>query len=97
MYRDLNIPPSYFDGITLYKGRGCDRCNNSGYTGRTAILEAMSVTDEIRKIIIARGSAMEIAKIAINQGMKTLRSVALERVREGATTLEQTLVVTAST
>jgi len=97
MYRDLNIPPSYFDGVTLYKGRGCDRCNNSGYSGRTAILEAMSVTDEIRKIIIARGSAMEIAKIAINQGMKTLRMVALDRVREGATTLEQTLVITAST
>jgi type IV pilus assembly protein PilB len=97
MYRDLNIPPSYFDGITLFRGRGCDRCNNSGYAGRTAILEAMSVTDEIRKTIIARGSAMEIGKIAINQGMKTLRMVALDRVREAVTTLEQTLVLTANT
>src|SRR2546425_4299869 len=58
MYRDLNIPPSHFDGITLYRGRGCDRCNNTGYSGRTAIVEAMSVTDEIRKLVIARGSAM---------------------------------------
>jgi len=96
MYRDLGIPPSHFDGVTLFRGRGCDRCNNSGYSGRCAIVEAMTVTDEIRKVIIARGSAMEIAKIAVNQGMKTLRLVSLEKVREGVTTLEQTLVVTAA-
>ncbi len=96
MFRDLNIPPSYFEGVTLYRGRGCDRCNNTGYSGRTAIIEAMSITDEIRKTIIARGSAMEIAKIAVHQGMKTLRTVALERVKDGQTTLEQTLVVTSN-
>jgi type IV pilus assembly protein PilB len=61
-----------------------------------AIIEAMTISDELRKMIIARGSAMEIAKIAIAQGMKTLRMVALEKVREGATTLEQVLVATAS-
>src|SRR2546423_25703 len=94
MYRDLGIPPNHFEGVILHRGRGCDRCNNVGYSGRTAILEAMSVTDEIRKTIIARGSAMEIGKIAINQGMKTLRLGALDKVREGVTTLEQTLVVT---
>jgi type IV pilus assembly protein PilB len=96
MFRDLNIPPSYFDGVTLFRGRGCERCNNSGYTGRSAILEAMTVTDEIRKVIIARGSAMEINKIALNQGMKCLRMVALDKVREGLTTLEQTIVVTSN-
>src|SRR5688572_1016340 len=95
MFRDLNIPPSYFDGVTLYRGRGCDRCNNTGYAGRTAIIEAMSITDEIRKCIIARGSAMEIGKIAVSQGMKTLRMAALDKVKEGVTTLEQTLVITA--
>jgi hypothetical protein len=58
-------------------------------------LEAMSVTDDIRKAIIARASSMEIGKIAMNQGMKTLRHAALEKVREGLSTLEQTLVVTA--
>jgi type IV pilus assembly protein PilB len=95
MFRDLNIPPSYFDGVTLFKGRGCDRCNNTGYSGRTAIIEAMTITDEIRKVVIARGSAMEIGKIAVGQGMKTLRMAALDKVREGVTTLEQTLVITA--
>ena len=80
----------------LNRGRGCDRCNNTGYAGRTAIVEAMSITDEIRKVIIARGSSMEIGKIAVNQGMKTLRYVALDKAREGITTLEQTLVVTSA-
>lgn len=95
MFRDLNIPPNYFDGVTLHRGRGCDRCNNTGYQGRMAIIEAMSITDEIRKLIISRSSAMEISKVAISQGMKTLRDVAIDKVRDGATTLEQTLVVTA--
>ncbi len=95
MFRDLHIPPNYFENASIFRGRGCDRCNNSGYSGRTAILEAMTVTDEIRKVIIARGSAMEISKIAVNQGMRTLRAAAMEKVREGVSTLEQTLVVTA--
>jgi len=95
MFRDLQIPPNFFDGITLYRGRGCERCNNTGYSGRTAILEAMSVTDDIRKAIIARASSMEIGRIALSQGMRVLRQVALDKVREGLTTLEQTLVITA--
>jgi len=95
MYRDLGIPTDFFEGVTLYRGRGCDRCNNAGYSGRLAILEAMTVTDDIRKAIIARASSMEIGKIAINQGMRTLRHVALDKAREGLTTLEQTLVMTA--
>ena len=96
MFRDLNIPANYFEGAVIYRGRGCERCHNTGYAGRLAILEAMTVTDEIRKAIISRGSAMEIGQIAIQQGMKTLRLVALEKVREGLSTLEQTLVVTAN-
>jgi type IV pilus assembly protein PilB len=95
MFRDLQIPPNFFDGMTLYRGRGCDRCNNTGYSGRSAILEAMSVTDDVRKAIIARASSMEIGRIALSQGMRMLRQVALDKVREGVTTLEQTLVITA--
>jgi type II secretory ATPase GspE/PulE/Tfp pilus assembly ATPase PilB-like protein len=96
MFRDLGITPDFFEGSVLHRGRGCDRCNNTGYSGRTAIVEAMTVSDEIRKLIISRSSAMEISKLAVVQGMKTLRLVALEKVREGLTTLEQTLVATSS-
>jgi type IV pilus assembly protein PilB len=96
MYQDLFIDPSIFDGATLYRGRGCERCKGSGYAGRLAIIEAMTVSDEIRKLIIARANSRELGKVAIGQGMRTLRMVALDRVREGLSTLEQVLVLTSN-
>jgi type IV pilus assembly protein PilB len=96
MFSDLNIDPAVFDGVSLYRGRGCERCKNSGYAGRLAIIEAMTVSDEIRKLIIARSNTRELSKIAIGQGMRTLRMVALDRVRDGVSTLEQVLMLTAS-
>jgi type IV pilus assembly protein PilB len=96
MFSDLGIDPKFFDGVTLYKGRGCERCKNSGYTGRLAIIEVMPVTDEIRKLIIERRGSIDIAKVAVEQGMKNLRAVALDKVREGVSTLEQVLVLTSS-
>ncbi len=96
MYEDLGIPNSFFKGATLYRGRGCERCNNNGYSGRLAIIEVMTMSDEIRRLVIQRASAMEIGKVAVEQGMSTLRTAALDKVRQGLTTLEQTLVVTAA-
>jgi type IV pilus assembly protein PilB len=96
MYQDLNIDPSIFDGVTLYRGRGCDRCKNSGYAGRMAIIEAMTISDEIRKLIIARANTREMGKVAIGQGMRTLRMAALARAREGVSTLDQVLVLTSA-
>ena len=96
MYSDLNIDPAIMDGVTLYRGRGCERCKNTGYAGRLAIIEAMTVSDEIRKLIIGRGNSREISKVAISQGMRTLRMVALDRVRDGVSTLEQVLIVTSA-
>jgi type IV pilus assembly protein PilB len=96
MFEDLHIDPGYFHGAPLYRGRGCERCKNSGYSGRLAIIEAMTMSDEIRKMVIQRASAQEIGKVAIQQGMKTLRSVALEKARDGLSTLEQALLLTAA-
>ncbi|MGA2174025.1 MAG: ATPase, T2SS/T4P/T4SS family [Verrucomicrobiota bacterium] len=96
MFEDLGIDPNYFAGAQLHRGRGCERCKNTGYSGRLAIIEAMTMSDELRKLIIKRASAQELAKIAIAQGMKTLRTVGLEKVRDGFSTLEQTLLTTSS-
>lgn len=96
MYQDLLIDPTAFDGVPLYRGRGCERCKNSGYAGRLAIIEAMTASDEIRKLVISRSSTRELSKVAVGQGMKTLRMVALDRARDGVSTLEQVLVMTAS-
>ncbi len=94
MYEDLNIDSGHFDEITLYRGRGCDRCKNSGYAGRLAIIEAMTASDEIRKLIISRTNSRELSKVAISQGMRTLRMAALDRARDGVSTLEQVLLLT---
>jgi type II secretory ATPase GspE/PulE/Tfp pilus assembly ATPase PilB-like protein len=95
MFDDLRIERDYFKENTLFRGRGCERCKNTGYAGRLAIIEAMTVSDPIRKLILQRVSASEITKVATGEGMKTLRHVALEKVRDGASTLEQTLLLTA--
>jgi type IV pilus assembly protein PilB len=96
MFEDLGIDPATFSGLQLYRGRGCDRCKNSGYAGRMAIIEAMTITDQIRKLIIARANTRELAKVAISQGMHTLRMVGLDRAREGISTLEQVLMITSA-
>ncbi len=96
MYHDLSIDPSLFDGVTLFSGRGCDRCKGAGYSGRLAIIEAMTMTDDIRKLVIDRANSRELSRVAIGQGMRTLRMVALERAREGISTLEQVLLLTSA-
>jgi type IV pilus assembly protein PilB len=95
-YQELATDPSIFDGVTLYRGRGCERCKGSGYSGRLAIIEAMTISDEIRKLVINRGGSREMAKVAMGQGMRTLRMVALDRVRDGVSTIEQVLLLTSS-
>ena len=96
MFEDLGIDPGMFAGVQLFRGHGCDRCKNSGYAGRLAVIEVMTISDQIRKLIIARSSTREMGKLAINQGMKTLRMVALDRARDGVSTLEQVLVTTSA-
>jgi type IV pilus assembly protein PilB len=96
MYQDLSIDPSIFDGVTLYRGRGCERCKGAGYSGRMAIIEAMTVSDEIRKLILNRSGSRDMAKVAMGQGMRTLRMAALDRVRDGVSTLEQVLLLTSA-
>ena len=96
MFEDLGIEASAFDGVQLHRGRGCERCKKSGYAGRMAIIEVMTVSDQIRKMIISRSSTREMGKLAISQGMKTLRMVGLDRARDGISTLEQVLVTTSA-
>jgi len=96
MFEDLGIDAATFSGVQLYRGRGCDRCKNSGYAGRMAIIEAMTISDQIRKLVIARANTRELGKVAVSQGMRTLRMVGLDRAREGISTLEQVLLITSA-
>jgi type IV pilus assembly protein PilB len=96
MFHELEIEPALYAGVQFYRGRGCERCKNSGYAGRMAIIEAMPISDQIRKLIIARASTREMGKVAVSQGMHTLRMVGLDRAREGLSTLEQVLIITSA-
>lgn len=81
-------------GETFYRGAGCDRCKQRGYAGRAALLEVLSVTEAIRRLIIKRASASVIKNQAVQEGMKTLRMAGIDKAREGITTLEEVLAVT---
>jgi len=75
--------------IEVYEAAGCARCRNTGYIGRLGIYEVMTVSDEIRSLIVARSAAQQIAKVAVEQGMLPLREDGLEKVRGGFTTLSE--------
>jgi type IV pilus assembly protein PilB len=96
MFEDLGLDPASLNGAQLYRGRGCERCKNSGYSGRMAVIEAMTVSDQIRKLVIARANTRELSKVAVTEGMRTLRMVALDRARDGISTLEQVMVMTSA-
>ena len=88
-----NISISQSNKIKFYKGKGCDRCLNTGYAGRMGIFELMPVSDKIRKLIMSGADASEIKKQAIAEGMKTLIDDGIEKVLKGLTTLEEVLRV----
>jgi type II secretory ATPase GspE/PulE/Tfp pilus assembly ATPase PilB-like protein len=79
----------------FYRGSGCDRCKGRGYLGRLAIIEALPVSEAIRRLIMKRASAAVIKNQAVTEGMKTLRMVGIDKALEGQTTLEEVLRVAA--
>ncbi len=93
MFERLGMEPA--EGAIFYHGIGCDRCKGRGYSGRAAIIEALPVSDTIRRLIIKRASAAVIKNQAISEGMKTLRMVGIDKAMEGITTLEEVWRVTA--
>jgi len=82
-------------GTSVYKGKGCDQCNGTGYSGRQGLYEVMPITPEIRELILDRASTTEIRKLAIKQGMSNLREDGLIKVAKGITTVEEVLRETA--
>ena len=71
------------------RGRGCEKCNNTGYKGRVGLYEVMEVTEELRELILVGASALELRRKAVEVGMITLRNSGLRKVKEGVTTIEE--------
>ncbi|MDQ3753150.1 MAG: Flp pilus assembly complex ATPase component TadA, partial [Acidobacteriota bacterium] len=75
--------------VKTYKGRGCAKCNNTGYKGRVGLYEVMEITDDIRELILIGASGLELRKRAIETGMFSLRQSGLIKIKNGVTTLEE--------
>ncbi len=75
--------------ITLYRGRGCEACFETGYLGRVGIFEIFEITDTIRELVLAQTTKDVLRQVAIDEGMIPLRRVALDRVLDGSTTLDE--------
>ncbi len=82
------------ESIICYKGKGCSACNNSGYKGRIALYEVMSLKDELKEMILEGASADELKKTAIRLGMRTLRVSGLAKIKSGITTIDEIVRVT---
>ena len=74
-----------------YRPVGCERCKGSGYKGRVGIYQVMPISDEIQRIILKHGSALDIADQAAREGVRTLRQSGLVKVKQGMTTVEEVL------
>jgi general secretion pathway protein E len=92
---ESGIPVIYANAFKFRRGRGCAHCRGSGYRGRKAVGELLTLNDEIREAIIARVPVRQLKELAIKSGSRFLRAAALDLVRRGATTLEEANRVTA--
>ena len=81
--------------LTFYRAKGCPKCNNSGYKGRIAIMEALRITPRIQELILKKAPEVKIKTAARQEEMRTLRQNGLAKVVKGLTSLEEVLRITA--
>jgi type IV pilus assembly protein PilB len=93
---ELGVHPSYADKVKAYKGKGCDACNFNGTRGRVALHEVLLVTEEIKEAILAGANAIELRRIAMRAGMKTLRQAALTKMVQGVINSQEVVSNTSS-
>jgi type IV pilus assembly protein PilB len=79
--------------MKLYAGKGCDKCNQTGYKGRVAIHEVLTVTSRIQKLILGRQSNDEVRQAALEEGMISLKNDGIDKVRQGVTTINEIMRV----
>jgi type IV pilus assembly protein PilB len=89
----LGVDPKEGEDVVFYRGKGCDRCKGSGYRGRMAVFELMTMSDAVRDLILRGASATAIRDQAIQEGMRTLRDDGVLKVLEGITTVDELLRV----
>ncbi|MBI4743863.1 MAG: Flp pilus assembly complex ATPase component TadA, partial [Actinobacteria bacterium] len=93
LLKELNFPFTEGEELIFHKAKGCPRCNNTGYKGRMGVYEVLRMSETIEKMTIERKSDDEITKVAISEGMATLREDGWQKVKMGITSPEEVLRV----
>ena len=93
---ELALRPQDVGGRTFFRGRGCERCNKSGYKGRLAIFEIMVMNDDMRELIMSQASTSVLRHEARKRGMRTLRECGLLSIYDGQTTIDEVVRETLS-
>ena len=93
--RGFGFPAGDDDYIhILQEGKGCKECRGTGYLGRCGIFEIFPMSDRLKKMVVANESSSELTKIAMQEGMKTLREDAWDKVLQGITTYQEVMRAT---
>jgi type IV pilus assembly protein PilB len=90
--KKLGLKPG--DKNTAYRGKGCKKCQDTGYKGRVGLIESLVLTQEIRRLIIDKAQEYKIRDAAHKEGMRTLRENGIKKVLSGVTTIEEIMRVT---
>ena len=77
----------------LYRPVGCGKCNNTGYKGRVGLYEIMPMSEKIEQLTVDRASADDIRKVAIEEGLRTLKDDGFEKIKMGLTSIEEIMRV----
>ena len=93
---EVGVPAAEAAHMKVRQGKGCARCSNTGYKGRIALYEVMPISDELREFVLNGASAAEVKREAVKRGMVTLRQSGITRLKEGVTSVEEVLRVTAN-
>jgi type IV pilus assembly protein PilB len=89
MLMELNLRPDNVHGKKFYYGKGCSRCNNTGYRGRNGIFELVIMNDELRDMISVGSSTDQLRESCRQHGMTTLRESGMTALHKGITTIEE--------
>jgi general secretion pathway protein E len=92
--KSLGVDLNRHGGLPLFRGRGCEKCRGTGYLGRTCVLELMQYTESIRRMTTAAADVTLIRNKAREEGMRTLRESAVDKLLQGVTTYQEVLRVT---
>jgi type IV pilus assembly protein PilB len=85
----LELDPEEHEGLMLHRGVGCAACFQTGYLGRTGIFEIMEIGEEIRELIFQQIPKDVLRRVAVDMGMQTLKSSAVDKILDGTTTVEE--------